>query len=248
MGLTKQMSKNTIIAGGQAEKKILILRSSANIFDHTDYKSFKPAMGENVGNKLWLMGLYSCVSGTNCSVDFYDRKMDPGYINENYDMCIKPEANIFGEHFAHWMDYHVKQYKNIRIPIHVIAAGAQAKSYDDLDALAERIKPSAVNFIESIEKTGGTFALRGRFTEALLKKYGYHKAYVTGCPSLFQLGIIQIDHAVSDSRELLTAFNGNLKLCCDYLLKKTQMVVFLIRAYSLTLFVGILGIVIIRHY
>lgn len=204
------------------QKRILILRTTDHIFERTDYKSFSPVQGENIGNKLWLMGLISTISGKNCTIEFADRKMDPGYINENFDMCIKPSANMFGEAFAKYMDNHVKNYSGITIPIHVIAVGAQAKSYDDLDNLAEKIKPSAVRFIESIDKTGGLFALRGYFTEALLKKYGYNKAVVTGCPSLFQLGLLKINKNDKKKNELKTAFNGNLKLSYDYIIKNNN--------------------------
>ena len=201
-------------------KRILILRSDDHIFDRTDYKNYKPVNGENIGNKLWLMGLISSISGKDCTIEYENKKLDVGFINENYDMCIKPSANLFGEYFAHWMDDHVKKYAGVKIPIHVIAVGAQAKSYDELDDLAEKIKPSAVSFIESIDRTGGTFALRGYFTEALLKRLGYNKAFVTGCPSLFQLGLININKGISLEEELKTAFNGNLKLSYDFLIKR----------------------------
>lgn len=201
-------------------KRILILRSTDHIFDKTDYGNYQPVQGENTGNKLWLMGLISTISGSNCAIEFEENRLDPGYINEQYDMCIKPSANLFGETFEHYLESHVKRYSGVNIPIHVIAVGAQAKSYDDLDDLAEKIKPSAVRFIESIEKTGGLFALRGYFTDALLRKYGYNNAYVTGCPSLFQLGPIEIiKHKILDN-ELKTAFNGNLKLCYNYIIRQ----------------------------
>ena len=206
--------------------RVLVLRSCKHIFEKTDYQSYRSVQGDNTGNDLWLMGLISTISGTNCTVEYQDRHMDPEYINQNYDMCIKPEANMFSEKFAHYMDYHVKQYSKISIPIHVIAVGAQAKNYDELDDLAERIKPSAERFIESIDRTGGLFALRGRFTEALFKKLGYHKAYVTGCPSLFQLGPLNISKQQDvDRNMLLTAFNGNLHLAYS-LIKKNKGVYF----------------------
>lgn len=206
--------------------RILVLRSCKHIFEKTDYQHYKSVQGDNTGNDLWLMGLISTISGTNCTVEYQDRHMEPEYINETYDMCIKPEANMFSEKFAHYMDYHVKQYSEISIPIHVIAVGAQAKNYDELDDLAEKIRPSAERFIESIDRTGGLFALRGRFTEALFKKLGYHKAYVTGCPSLFQLGPLNICKQQNiDKNTLYTAFNGNLHLAYDFL-KKNKGVFF----------------------
>lgn len=38
------------------------------------------------------------------------------------------------------MDWHVARFKGVRIPIYVIARGAQAESYDKLDELVNSMR------------------------------------------------------------------------------------------------------------
>lgn len=180
--------------------RILILRhieknSMDDIFHQTDYSSYEWIKATNVGNKLWLMGLISTISTPENQIDFLESYMDADYINANYDICIKPEANIFSPRFRDGMERHIARYKDVTIPIYVIACGAAAKSYDELDELCSAIREPASAFIRSVYKTGGEFCLRGYFTKEMFNRLGFHDAMVTGCPSLYQVGRnLQVPH------------------------------------------------------
>lgn len=85
--------------------RILILRhieknSMDDIAHKTDYAQYEWVKATNVGNKLWLMGLISTISTPENQIDFLESYMDADYINANYDICIKPEANIFLRDFV----------------------------------------------------------------------------------------------------------------------------------------------------
>lgn len=173
--------------------RILILRHIArnsmdDILNKTDYRKYEWIRATNVGNKLWLLGLISTISTPENQIDFLESPMDTDYINANYDICIKPEANIFSPRFREGMERHVARYKDVRIPIYVISCGAAAKSYDELDDLCTAIREPATMFIKSVYNTGGEFCLRGYFTKEMFDRLGFHDAVVTGCPSMFQLG------------------------------------------------------------
>ena len=198
--------------------RILILRQIAknsvdDIFGKTDYNKYELIRGTNVGNKLWLMGLVSSIATEENQIDFLTDEMTIDYINSNYDICIKPEANIFSVRFIDGMKNHVSRFGEITIPIYVIACGAQADSYDELNSLYESIKYPANEFIRSIYKTGGEFCLRGYFTKELFNKLGYKDAVVTGCPSMYQYGrdfSVQYDKVTKD--EFKPALNGTIRL------------------------------------
>lgn len=173
--------------------RILVLRhveknSMDDVFQQTDYSKYEWIKATNVGNKLWLLGLISTISTPENHIDFLESYMSADYINQNYDICIKPEANIFSSRFIDGMKSHVDRYKDVKIPIYVIACGAAAKDYDELDDLCAAIREPATAFIKSIYKTGGEFCLRGHFTKSMFDRFGFHDAVVTGCPSLFQMG------------------------------------------------------------
>lgn len=198
--------------------RILILRhieknSMDDIVHKTDYAQYEWIKATNTGNKLWLMGLISTISTPENQIDFLESHMDADYINANYDICIKPEANIFSPRFRDGMERHVERYRNVKIPIYVIACGAAAKDYDELDALCQAIREPASNFIRSVYKTGGEFCLRGYFTKEMFDRLGFHDAVVTGCPSLYQTGR---NLKISDKRRsedcFKAALNGNLGL------------------------------------
>lgn len=199
--------------------RILILRechhnSIDDIYSQTDYSRYEYTGAANVGNKLWLSGLVSTVSTDENQITFLTNDMSADYINENFDLCIKPEANIFSPRFIRYMDWHVERFKGVKVPIYVIACGAQAESYDKLDELVDSIKEPATRFITSVYETGGEFALRGWFTYELFSKLGFHNAVVTGCPSLYQMGsALRVEKKQLTKTKMKPALNGDLTLC-----------------------------------
>lgn len=212
--------------------RILILRyvaqnSMDDILHQTDYQKYEWIKSTNVGNKLWLMGLISTISTPENQIDFLQSYMDADYINANYDICIKPEANIFSPRFRDGMERHVQRWKDVKIPIYVIACGAAAKSYDELDELCSSIREPATAFIRSVYNTGGEFCLRGHFTKEMFNRLGFYGAVVTGCPSLYQNGR---DLKISDEKvsygSFKAALNGTLSLT-EKAMKKTPKSIFI---------------------
>ena len=142
----------------------------------------------NSGNNLWFQGLVSTLLTPESHVEFLTRDMSVEYINDHFDAVVKPHANVFAPRFVGIMEDHVRAWKGLKIPMYIVACGAQADSYDRLDELAERIRTPACRFMDSVYATGGEFALRGHFTKAFFDRLGYPTAEVTGCPSLYQCG------------------------------------------------------------
>ena len=199
--------------------KILILRESyPNSIDDiryaTDYEKWEKIKGYNTGNKLWITGLVSSISTPDNEIHFITSDMTTDFINDYFDLIIAPEANIFSERFSDLLVSKAKWYQKLKIPIYVIACGAAALTYDDLDKLCVAIKDSSKQYIESVYSTGGEFALRGEFSKCMFDKLGYHSAVVTGCPSLYQMGRdFQVKTDKVDKNQFKPALNGNLNLC-----------------------------------
>lgn len=202
--------------------KILIWRqiipgSDIDIFSSTDYSQICNRLHEvydggvpNWGNKLWFQGIYSEISTAENEVVIRTTET-PDEINANFDLVIYPMANFFSPEFCSDTGYLVEQLKRIRIPVYVIACGAQADQYDDLELLVKKIKEPASRFIDAVYQTGGEFALRGFFTKAFFDRLGYPSAVVTGCPSLFQSGRnLKIDNAKKSADDLRLIINGNI--------------------------------------
>ena len=202
--------------------KILIWRkpvpgSDIDIFGKTDYKTiYKNTIdlygkngGVNWGNKVWYQGICSEIDTPENQLTYgTDESIEE--INANYDLIVYPMANFFSERYCKDTSKLVKTFSQIKIPVYIIACGAQADSYDALDDLISSIGDSAKRFIDAIYATGGEFALRGFFTKEFFDLLGYPSAVVTGCPSLFQVGPdLKVDKQVRD--EPKTVFNGHIK-------------------------------------
>ena len=205
--------------------KILIWRQiipgdGVDIFAQTDYTKLTGDMDRlyngacpNWGNKLWLQGLYSEINTPENQITFRkDESID--YINQNFDLIIYPMANFFNVQYCSDTTELTKIFVQIKIPVYIIACGAQADSYDALDDLIEKIGAPASRFIEAIYHTGGEFCLRGHFTKEFFTKLGFPSAVVTGCPSMYQLGRnFRVDkHEVLPTAQgLKIALNGRLE-------------------------------------
>lgn len=166
----------------------------------------------NFGNRLWFQGLISEIQNEENIIEYYEYSMTKDYINSNYDLIIAPMANIFSFHFKNVLEALADKFKDIRIPVYVIACGVQAQNYDELDILCNILKEPATRFIKSIYQTGGEFALRGYFSKEFFDKLGFKTAVVTGCPSLYQLGEdFTITKKDIEADELKVIFNGRLR-------------------------------------
>ncbi len=179
--------------------RILIWRqvvsgSDIDIFSNTDYSQLDSTLKKlyngacpNWGNKLWFQGLYSEIDTPENEVHTRTNET-ADQINANYDLIIYPMANFFSVEYASDTAVHVEMFSHIKIPIYVIACGAQAETYGDIEGLIHKIGTPSSRFIEAIYRTGGEFALRGNFTKEFFDRLGFSSAVVTGCPSMYQLG------------------------------------------------------------
>ena len=142
----------------------------------------------NVGNRLWFQGIMSAIDTGENQYDFLPDYFSPELINSSYDFIILPMANIFNTEYTHFICELAEQMAQIKIPVYVIACGAQARDYNGLNDLIREIGEISKKFIYAVYSTGGEFALRGEFTKEFFTKLGFDTAVVTGCPSMFQLG------------------------------------------------------------
>lgn len=208
-------------------RRILIWRkitkgNELDIYNQADYKNLyshilktQNGVCPNWGNKLWFQGLVSEIDTEENTLCFRDKE-SIDEINNNFDMIVYPMANVFGLEHINDMSNLADIFNKIKIPVYVIACGAQADSYDDLDNLIEQVGEVSKKYISAIYNTGGEFALRGEFTKRFFDKLGFSTACVTGCPSLYQFGG---DFVVTNTKvpvkELRPVFNGKINFVSE---------------------------------
>lgn len=165
--------------------------------------------GYNFGNKLWFQGLMSEIDNGENEYYFLNDNLTNDEINNQFDLIIFSMANIFNRTYLEGIKAFPERLKGIKIPIYVIACGAQAEGYEGLDSLIADIGKDSKRFISTIYQTGGEFALRGYFTKEFFSRLGFDSAVVTGCPSMYQLGR---NFSLDDQKNncIVPLFNGNL--------------------------------------
>lgn len=165
----------------------------------------------NVGNRLWFQGIMSAIDTGENQYDFLSDCMSAEKINAEYDFIILPMANIFNAEFRNYLESLAQTFSKIRIPVYVIACGAQAENYDALDLLINEIGELSKRFIGAVYNTGGEFALRGTFTKEFFDRLGFSSAVVTGCPSMYQLGRDFVaTNPVGTKGPIVPVFNGEI--------------------------------------
>lgn len=184
----------------------------------------KRKWGGNLGNKLFLtsMDVYCHMSGVEYEYLTSDMTID--YINNSFDLILWPLANCFAasNEIMGYLQNYILRLNQYKVPVLALGAGAQASSYDDIDALVEAIKPTATAFIEAVHRTGGVFGLRGYFTKELFERLGFKEDYVTGCPSMYQMGRnLHIEKKLF-TKEFNIALNGD----------KTSMIIYRKNGFS----------------
>lgn len=167
----------------------------------------------NVGNRLWLQGLMSSIDTGENEYTYLSNELTPDAINSGFDFIILPMANIFNKLYQQNIRSLAEEFSSIRIPVYVIACGAQAESFDLLGELISQIGEDSKRFISAIYATGGEFALRGHFTKEFFVRLGFPSAVVTGCPSLYQMGRdFSVPGRKSDPESIVPVFNGRIDL------------------------------------
>lgn len=195
--------------------KDVVPNGEYDIFRTIDYKRFREEVGErscyNVGNRAWLQGILVALDDGKNELVFLTKDMTPEEINGAFDFIVLPMANIFQTRYIGDMERLTQVFSKIKVPTYVIACGAQADSFDQLDQLVEAVKEPASRFIKAIYETGGEFALRGFFTKEFFDRLGFHSAVVTGCPSMYQLGS-QLKIEKAERGPIKAAYNGSLQI------------------------------------
>ncbi|MDD6001254.1 MAG: polysaccharide pyruvyl transferase family protein [Bacteroidales bacterium] len=213
-------------------KKIIYYKGlsvDCDIYTPTNYEQFYSeytGKGKgNVGNKLFVQAAEKYITNdyTSHTYVYYDETNFKPFanddnidnLNENYDLVIMPQANIFCNSDTHrnllkmWTNG-IKQFK---IPVFVLGVGIQMDSISELHTLINSIKREAVDFIESVLVTGGNISLRGYQTKMFFDALGFPNTVVTGCPSMFQKGRnIHITTQKIKETEFKPVINGHLGL------------------------------------
>jgi len=196
-------------------------------FTPTDYKTFYSEYTNkgkgNVGNKLFGQAVEKYITNdyTSYTYVFYDETnfipfatdINIDEINENYDLVLMPQANIFCDSELHrnLLKMWTKGIKQFKIPVFVIGVGIQIANSSEISALARAIKREASEFIESVFATGGNISLRGYQTKQFFDALGFSKVVVTGCPSMFQRGRnLHIQNQKVSETDFKPVINGNL--------------------------------------
>jgi len=205
-----------------------------DVFRQSDYNSVADDVRKycngivtNTGNKVWLQGLVSELSISNNNLYYYDCSETWDEINEKYDCVVLSEANLLNVQYKHNILFLANEFKQCKIPIYLIAVGAQARSYDHIDALCKEIRTETEAFLHSIYETGGEIACRGYFTKEVLDRICKNTAEVVGCPALFQNGR---DLSIPENKvlqsEIRPVINGNFR-CKDRMLSKYKDAVYI---------------------
>lgn len=164
----------------------------------------------NLGNRLWFQGIISAIDCIDNQLEYFSPDMSKEYINDNFDLIVAPMANIFSKGFVPILWSLEERFREIKIPVYVIACGVQADSYDQLNAICNELRAPASAFISSVYNTGGEFALRGYFTKEFFDRLGFPSAVVTGCPSMFQMGrYLHISEEKVEKEEFRPLLNGD---------------------------------------
>lgn len=197
-------------------KRILIwkkLNYEIDIYQKTDINNVYTEIKKrgdscpNWGNKIWYQAIISEISTSENEIvirtnQTYDE------INQSFDLIVYPMANTFGCKYKTVLENLASVFKNIKIPVYVIACGVQTTD-NSLNSLIDDIGEASKKFISAIYETGGEFALRGYITKEFFDKLGFFTAVVTGCPSLYQLGKqLQVNVKKIDEKEFNPIFNG----------------------------------------
>lgn len=163
----------------------------------------------NFGNKVWYQGILSEIYREDMQIDYYDYSGNTEYINDNYDAVLMPCANIFSEEFMPKLKMNTEFCNKLRIPVYVISCGIQVGIDGNIDYLVKKIGEESKKFIDSVYSTGGDICLRGYITKAFFDKLGFDKAFVGGCPSLYQNGSRLRINKNPDIKALKIAVNGH---------------------------------------
>ncbi len=184
----------------------------------------------NTGNLMFMEGCrYACELGENeyAFYDWYamhdDADQYKSKINEEFDLVIYPLANILQEN-TDFIYNVISLLEGITIPIYCMGIGLSWNKYETLSELCSRIKVPLKELINIVDKSGGKFACRGYMTQEVIERvWGKDSAgrvIATGCPSMYQNGLLHIDKTVVRREDFRVVLNGRVRDFRDALVQK----------------------------
>ena len=145
--------------------------------------------GINVGNKVFNTAVLQYLTKPDIDLDLLPiGSMSPEEASEKYDYVVAAYANIFHPYTDEYFVNKTKWIQKLKIPFYVIGCGIQCNSMDQLKTMKKNIGNSVAEFVDAIEKSGGSIATRGYVTKEFLDDCCNNKAVATGCPSFYRHG------------------------------------------------------------
>lgn len=167
--------------------------------------------GGNVGNKVFLRAVEQYLTKPDIQLGYYRPNMTAEEINQNYDMVVDPEANLFNMAYIQKMESRSFLIEKLKIPFYVVGIGIQADKWEQGKELAKVIKNPAQRFIYAVYSTGGEIGTRGYITKEWMDIVCHNSAEVIGCPSMYQKGRdLTIDNKKVGKEEFRCVINGHV--------------------------------------
>lgn len=193
----------------------------------TDMQSLKDAedvcawMDNYIGNTGNLMFMNAArflatLPGNTCDFyNWYKMHENPDQykeeINEEYDCVLYPMANVLQSNTQYLEDI-LTRIRGIHIPVFILGIGITLEENDTIEHLAGQIRQPASELIHIVEKSGGAIACRGYLTKELFDRLGAKDiVFATGCPSLYQNGILHISNEKKEQADFHPGLNGRVQ-------------------------------------
>ena len=141
----------------------------------------------NTGNLIFLEAAYKLLD-TRDAVITPDRleapTIDPGSINERFDVYVVTLANAFRPSFEKYLQRLTSVIEKLTIPVTVLGVGLQAPL--PYESGASRAWDDSVKaFVGAVLDRSPSIGVRGEYTQDYLNQLGFRDVEVIGCPSMF---------------------------------------------------------------
>lgn len=146
-------------------------------------------LGSNVGNLMFSYASERLLSTSDVQIDVSKfERVDPGYINEHYDVAVVPLANAFRLPLAKGVRDMAELFEKLTIPVVILGVGAQGPISGEFQASALDVEVD--RFMRAVLKRAPSVGVRGELTAKYLANLGFGDEHVEiiGCPSMFQRG------------------------------------------------------------
>lgn len=181
----------------------------------------------NTGNLMFMNAARFIAGLPGNSYEFYDwYKMNgdadayKDEINETYDCVLYPMANVLQSNTA-YLENVMKLIKGITIPVFVLGIGLTLDEGVTIQELFQYIQQPVQEFLDIVGKSGGAIGCRGYITKELLDKAGAGELVTaTGCPSMYQSGILHISEERVPEESFRVALNGRVQDFTDRVYRK----------------------------